>query len=100
MRVAQRYLISGLAAAAGGVGIGIAVAPVAAAECTSAGGATICAQGEVRGGGGGEVSTGPYYPYPCEDDWLCNDGGVDIVFGPPAPPIDIGRPGRPGIGPR
>ena len=25
--------------------------------------------------------SGPYYPYPCEDDWLCNDG-VDIVLGP------------------
>ena len=87
-----------IAAAAGAVGIG--VAPQAWADCTYSGGATVCAQGDVRGANGVPTVSGPTYPYPCEDDWLCYDGDVDLVFGNPpdinpGPPIDIGRPGRP-----
>lgn len=95
------YLGVGLAASA--VPLGLIVAPPAAAECTSSGGSTVCAQGSVRGADGPPMSTGPYYPYPCEYDWLCDDGGLSIIVNPGPP--DIGRPGRPGgggggIGPR
>lgn len=81
---------------------GLLAAPSAVAECTSSGGVTICAQGTVSGPSNVPTSSGPYYPYPCEDDWLCDDGGVSVIVdpGPPSGGIDIGRPGRPGIGPR
>lgn len=73
-------------------------APVAGADCTTSGGVTICAQGTVSGPSGAPTSSGPYYPYPCEYDWLCDDGGVSVVIdpGPPSGGIDIGLPGRPG----
>jgi len=78
--VKQRYLVGGLLAAA--AASGIVVAPTASAECQYSGGATVCAQGSVRGGGQPAPSTGGlYYPYPCQDDWLCGDGGVTLVFG-------------------
>lgn len=83
--------------------------PTAAAECTNAGGVTVCAQGDVRGPDTGEGAgySGPVVPYPCEYDWYCDDWDMDVIVdpGPPGPGgpgggIDIGRPGRPGIGPR
>jgi hypothetical protein len=93
------YLVPGVTAAAAAAGL--LAAPQAAAECTSSGGVTICAQGNVTGASGVPSSSGPYYPYPCEDDWLCDDGGVSLVIDPGPPGgIDIGRPGRPGFGPR
>ena len=102
MLAKQRVLILGTLAATAAVGFGVG-APTAGAECTYSGGATVCAQVDVRGPSG-DVS-GPVVPYPCEYDWLCYDGDVDLVFGSPPeinprPPIDIGRPGRPGFGPR
>ena len=106
MLTKQRVLILGTVTAAAVVGVGVGFAPQAGAECTYSGGATVCAQGDVRGANGVPDVSGPTYPYPCEYDWLCYDGDVDIVFGGsppeinPRPPIDIGRPGRPGIGPR
>jgi len=84
---------------------GLSAAATAAAECTNAGGVTICAQGSVRGPDTG--SSGPYVPYPCEYDWYCDydDWDADIVVNPGPPVIpDYGLPGRPGnrpgIGPR
>ena len=97
MKLAQRYLMLGLAAAM--TPIGLAVAPVASADCTSAGYATVCAQGTVRGGGPTPPQAGPVYPGYCADPWYCSDDwGIDID-------LDPGRPGRPGgggggIGPR
>jgi len=92
VKLAQRYLMLGLAAAM--TPIGIAVAPVASAECTQAGNATVCAQGTVRGGGPTPPDAGPYYPGYCADPWYCSDDwGIDIN-------LDPGRPGRPGFGPR
>lgn len=98
MRSIQRYLMLGLAAAL--TPIGIAIAPVASADCTNAGYATVCAQGTVRGGGPTPPSGGPVYPGYCADPWYCSDDwGIDID-------LDPGRPGRPGggggggIGPR
>jgi hypothetical protein len=98
VRRSQRYLSLGLALTFAPVGV-ISASP-ASADCTNAGGATVCAQGEVRGGGPSPPSAG-YYPSYCADPWYCDDGwDVDVVL----PPIDIGRPGRPGggggIGPR
>jgi hypothetical protein len=101
MKLTQRYLIPALVTAP--AVFGLVVAPPATADCSYSGGTTVCAQGDVRGGGGpGPSVSGPVYPYPCEDDWLCNDG-VDVVFGPiwPGGPGGPGGPGRPGgIGPR
>ncbi|MGD9622767.1 MAG: hypothetical protein AB7G47_21725 [Mycolicibacterium sp.] len=93
------YLLTGAAV----VFAGLSVAPPASADCTSAGGTTICAQGESRGtntGQGPSGSDGPYVPYPCDYDWYCNDYygwewdvnlGADWDPGP-----GIGAPGRPG----
>lgn len=100
MTLRKRYLIPGLAVAASAAGL--IVVPSALADCTSSGGLTVCAQGTVEGPSGVPESTGPYWPYPCEEDWLCDDGGVSIILDPGRPDggIDWGRPGRPGIGPR
>jgi hypothetical protein len=99
----KRYLIPALLIAPAAPGL-IGAAP-AVADCNSSGYATVCAQGDVRGGGGGSTVAGPVDPYPCDEDWMCNDG-VDIVWGPiwpgrPGGPGGPGGPGRPGgIGPR
>jgi hypothetical protein len=75
-----RYLIVGLASAS--VPVALAGAPPALADCTSSGGTTICAQGEVRGGSGGPL-TGPAYPCYCADPWYCSDDwGVDVYWDP------------------
>ena len=100
--------MTALLSTAAGAFSAIDAAPPAAADCVYSGGATICSQGEVRGANrppapsstSGTSGT-PYYPYPCEDDWLCGDGGVTLVLGGGdgvGPPINIGRPGRPGRG--
>jgi hypothetical protein len=91
-----RYLIPPLVTAP--AVFGLIVATPATADCSSSGYATVCAQGDVRGGGGGSTVSGPVYPYDCADDWLCNDG-VDINWGPiwnPGGPGGPGGPGRPG----
>ncbi|WP_081528988.1 hypothetical protein [Mycolicibacterium vaccae] len=91
---------------------GIAVAPTVAADCTSAGGTTICSQGDARGAntGDGPSGAGTYAPYPCDmNDYNCNywwggDFDADIDIDPGRPGIgqpgrpDIGNPGRPGGG--
>ncbi|WP_032691672.1 hypothetical protein [Mycobacteroides abscessus] len=88
--------------------LGVIVAPTAAADCVNANGTTLCAQGDVRGGGSTTSST-PYVPYPCESDWSCDNWEMDIILGSdhespppptvnPSPPPDFGRPGRPGGG--
>lgn len=88
--------------------LGVIAAPPAAADCVNANGTTLCAQGDVRGGGSTTSST-PYVPYPCENDWSCDNWGMDLILGSsndsprpptvnPSPPPDFGRPGRPGGG--
>jgi hypothetical protein len=76
---------------------GTMVASPASADCTDAGYATVCAQGDVRGGGPTPPSAA--YPSYCADPWYCDDGwDMDVIWNPG---IDIGGPGRPGgIGPR
>jgi hypothetical protein len=97
VRSEKRYLLLGIAATL--TPVGIVVAPVASADCTSAGAATVCAQGTVTGGGPDAPQAGPAYPGYCADPWYCSDDwGVDIVVDPGPPGIDIGRPGRPGGG--
>lgn len=84
--------------------LGLATAAPAAADCTQAGGAWVCAQGEVRGGGPTPPTAGPYYPGYCADPWYCDDWGLDVIIDPGPPGGGIGGPGRPGrpggIGPR
>jgi hypothetical protein len=100
----QRYLILGLAMAAVPIAI-VVTAPTAGADCTYSGGATVCAQGEVRGADGVPRAATPVVPYPCEYDWYCDtDWDLDVGWDP-GPGWDPGRPGRPGgggggIGPR
>jgi hypothetical protein len=76
--------------------LSLVTATPASADCTSSGGVTLCSQGEVRGSNTGDGPSGasPYYPYPCEYDYLCDDGGVGVVFDFDRP--DFNPPGRPG----
>ncbi|MGE2717728.1 hypothetical protein ACQI4L_27015 [Mycolicibacterium litorale] len=76
----------------------VVTAPAAVAECTESAGITMC-QNEVRRADTGPAEQDVWYPYPCEADYLCNDG--DSVFNIIVPPDrpdrpDFGRPGRPG----
>lgn len=101
MRSASPLLASVLLPAA--FAAGLVTAPSAAADCVSSSGTTICSQGSVRGSdsGQGPGLSGPAVPYPCEYDWYCDDGDLNIILDPGGP--DFGRPGRPGgggIGPR
>jgi hypothetical protein len=88
------------------VPVGVISASPASADCTSAGAATVCAQGDVRGGGPSAPTVGPYYPSYCADPWYCDDGwDLDVVLPiRPGGPGGPGGPGRPGggggIGPR
>ena len=50
MKLTQRYLIPALVTVP--AVLGLVVAPPATADCTSSGYATVCAQGDVRGGDG------------------------------------------------
>ncbi|AKK30245.1 hypothetical protein [Mycobacterium sp. EPa45] len=99
MRKTPCFLAFGLIIATGSVGL--VQATPALADCTSAGYATVCAQGEVRGGGPTPPNAGPVYPGYCADPWYCDDAwGVDIDLNPRPPSRPPIRPGRPGIGPR
>jgi hypothetical protein len=88
VRSRQSYLIVGVITTT--ASIGLIVAPTAVAACNNSAGTTICAQGSVSGSDLPASSSGPYYPYPCEYDWLCDDGGLSIAINPPD------RPNRPG----
>jgi hypothetical protein len=81
------------------VAIGLVNAVPASADCTYSSGVTLCSQGDVRGGSD-QPSTnyGPYSPYPCELNYLCDDNyGVGIILdpGPPDRPDRPNRPNRP-----
>ncbi len=99
MQLKQRYLSLGLALTF--VPVGLSAAAPASADCSGAGYATVCAQGDVRGGGPTPPSAGPAYPSYCADPWYCDDGwGIDInvPIRPIRPPNGPGGGG--GIGPR
>lgn len=88
MRLRQRAVCLGLLLTL--VPVGIETASPASADCTNAGNATVCAQGETRGGGPTPPNATSYPSY-CADPWYCDDGwGVDFYV-----PI---RPIRPGGG--
>ena len=102
MRRSPRYLILGsILTAAAPIAIVVA-APPAGADCNYASGATVCAQGEVRGADGVPRAATPVVPYPCEYDWYCDSGiDLDVGWDPGRPGIGGGRPGGGGgIGPR
>lgn len=100
MRKSQRVAVTGLASAMLLVPLNFSSAPAASADCTNANGTTVCAQGSVRGPdtGSGAGYQGPYVPYPCEYDWMCDDG-LSIALDPPDRPWRPGGGGG-GIGPR
>lgn len=101
MRPKQGSLSLGLALTF--VPIGLNAAAPASADCTSAGYATVCAQGDVRGGGPTPPSAGPVYPSYCADPWYCDDDwGIDInvPIRPIRPPGGGGGGGGGGVGPR
>lgn len=58
------------------ISLGIVTASPAAAGCENAGGVTVCTTGPDLTG---TTTVLPYYPYPCEDDWLCADGGISLL---------------------
>lgn len=80
MNTPQRIFSVSFVVAFGAVGQLTGI-PSASAECTNAGGVTVCAQGQVRGSAvAPDNLTGPWYPYPCEYDYYCNDGGADRIL--------------------
>jgi hypothetical protein len=79
MRATRRYLV-GCVLTVAALAIGITVAPVAEADCIDAGAATVCAQGSVSGQSTGS-SSGPYFPYDCQDDWSCSNGPDSLFYG-------------------
>ncbi|MEZ0342914.1 hypothetical protein ACAG25_23395 [Mycobacterium sp. pV006] len=100
MRLA--YLLAAPVLAAAGV---IATPNVAQADCTSAGGTTLCSQGDSRGsnaGGGPSGSSGPYVPYPCEYDYYyCDDvygWGINLDVDLDRPQVNPLPADRPNIG--
>jgi hypothetical protein len=74
---------------------GLVTAGPASAACTEGGGVSVCSED-------GAVSTLPYYPYPCEDDWLCSTGSLSLLDTSPGglnTDNDIsGDAGQPGSG--
>ena len=101
MKDTGRLLWLGLGLVLAFVPVGVISASLASADCNSAGAATVCAQGTVRGGGPDAPSAGPAYPSYCADPWYCDDGwDMDVIWNP-GPGIGLpGRPGGGGIGPR
>lgn len=109
MRILRRCAVSGVGAVTI-LATSLVVGPSpAGAECTETNGITMC-QDVLRNVNPAEQEL--WYPYPCEDDFLCDDG-VSVVFdygndnNPPdnanrpnndLPRPDRGRPGRPGGG--
>ena len=83
MRIRQTSLAAMLAGASVLTSI-IAAAPPAAADCISAAGPdplTLCSQGEPRKSNTTPVPiTSGYVPYPCDVDWMC-DNGLGIAVG-------------------
>ena len=107
MRLANLIVLPSLVVSGFAV-VPISVAPTAAADCTSAGGTTLCSQGDSRGtdsGSGPSGGSGPYVPYPCGYDWYCNDSygwDINLDFDPGWPGVGgpgIGGPGGPGFNP-
>ncbi|HUO39170.1 MAG TPA: hypothetical protein VMU34_15640 [Mycobacterium sp.] len=80
MRTIRRCVTGGLATVAAAA-IGIGAAPSAAADCQGSGAATVCAQGTVTAADPTSPTSGPYYPYDCQDDYLCYNGPNSMLYG-------------------
>ena len=75
MRIRHIYLTAMLAAASAALASTLAAAPPAAADCVEGGGVTLCSQGESRVSNRTPLpATTPYVPYPCDLDWMCDQG--------------------------
>ncbi|WP_431237459.1 hypothetical protein ACQ86B_22320 [Mycolicibacterium aichiense] len=95
MRKAPSFLAFGLITVS--VPATLFTATPALADCSGNGAATVCAQGEVRGGGPTAPVAGPAYPGYCADPWYCDGGwGIDIDLNPRPNPPPRPRPPRPG----
>ena len=77
MPVRQRFLMPLLAASAV-LASTLVAAPPAAADCVASRGpnpVTLCSQGDARVSNRTSLPAAePYVPYPCELDWLCDQG--------------------------
>jgi hypothetical protein len=78
MRIRHTYLTVMLAVASAALASTLAAAPPAAADCVSARGPdalTLCSQGEARVSNTSPLPKAtPYVPYPCDLDWMCDQG--------------------------
>lgn len=83
MRI-RRTFLPGMLATASVLASSVAIAAPAAADCISARGddpIVLCSQGEARKSNTTEVPmTSGYVPYPCDLDWMC-DEGLSIALG-------------------
>ena len=84
MRIRHTYLTAMLAAASAALASTLAAAPPAAADCVTAAGPTpltLCSQGDARVSNRTPlVAATPIVPYPCDVDWMC-DQGLSIALG-------------------
>ncbi|MGB3481167.1 MAG: hypothetical protein WBB07_02995 [Mycobacterium sp.] len=71
--------------------LGVVGASPAGAMCTSAADMTVCSE---SGLGPEAITPMPVYPYPCEYDWYCSDGGMSLMFDPT---LRVGEPGSGGL---
>jgi hypothetical protein len=79
VQVRHRYLIPLLGPAA--TAVGIAAAPPAAADCVDGGGVILCSQGDTRVSNRTPLAAAtPYVRYPCDLDWMC-DQGLGLALG-------------------
>ena len=104
MREASTLMATHISSAVGVVSvvfmsISIVTATPVAADCATTSGVTICSQGDVRGSDSGSgpsaTTASPWYPYPCEYDYYCDDYGMSIIVGGGDGDLGINRPGRP-----
>lgn len=93
----QRYFMPAFVTVS--AALGLIAAPPAVAECTSVGGTSVCAHGDVRVGEGGNESADAVDTYQCHLDWSCaDDNSVRPPIGPIGPSAPPG-PFGPGGGP-
>ena len=84
MAIRQHTSLTATLVTAAALASTLAVAPPAAADCVSSHGpnpVTLCSQGDTRVSNTTPlVAATPYVPYPCDVDWMC-DQGLSIALG-------------------
>jgi hypothetical protein len=84
VQIAKLSLVAALALP--GLSVGLLTASPAVAECATAADLTMCSESAVL--------PMPMYPYPCDLDWMCGDGGMSLMFDPS---LDVGQKGSGGL---